>query len=130
LSVLRTKRVTQGRQHTYIKASGSEPSLASIRGNMTGGRIVSEDNNNNNDAAPRKGRGWHGDSEGHARAGRKGGTRVAQDRNHMSDIGRRGGTRVAENREHMADIGRRGGLKVSKDREHMAEIGRRGGESR
>lgn len=36
--------------------------------------------------------GWHGDSEGHARAGRLGGLVVSQDREHMRRIGRLGGT--------------------------------------
>jgi general stress protein YciG len=58
------------------------------------------------------GRGWHGDPEGHAAAGRK------------------GGQKVARNREHMAEIGRRGGEAVSRDRQHMAEIGRKGGQAR
>ncbi len=58
------------------------------------------------------GRGWHGDSEGHARAGRK------------------GGTAVSRNREHMAQIGSKGGKTVSSDREHMAQIGSRGGKAR
>src|SRR5690348_2976188 len=78
-----------------------------------------------NDTAPRNGerreddnrdqssgRGWHGDSEGHAAAGRK------------------GGQTVARNREHMATIGRKGGEAVSRDKRHMAEIGRRGGQAR
>ena len=76
------------------------------------------------------GRGWHGNPEGHAAAGRKGGRKVAQDREHMAEIGRRGGSKVAQNREHMAEIGRRGGSKVSQNREHMAAIGKRGGESK
>ncbi len=58
------------------------------------------------------GRGWHGDPEGHAAAGRK------------------GGQKVARNREHMAAIGRKGGEAVSRDRQHMAEIGRKGGQAR
>lgn len=58
------------------------------------------------------GRGWHGNSVGHAEAGRK------------------GGEAVARNREHMAAIGRKGGEAVSRDRRHMAEIGRRGGHAR
>src|SRR5439155_10936175 len=68
------------------------------------------------------GRGWHGDPEGHAAAGRKGGTKVSENRDHMAEIGRRGGTKVSQNREHMAEIGRRGGSKVAQDRQHMAEI--------
>jgi general stress protein YciG len=55
------------------------------------------------------GRGWHGDPEGHRRAGRKGGLKVSQNREHMAEIGRRGGRKVSTNRAHMARIGRRGG---------------------
>ena len=55
------------------------------------------------------GRGWHGDPEGHAAAGRKGGRKVSQDRNHMAEIGRRGGSKVAQDRQHMAEIGKKGG---------------------
>jgi uncharacterized protein len=45
--------------------------------------------------ATKKGRGWHGDPEGHARAGRKGG-RVSsgnfkKDPKRASEAGRRGG---------------------------------------
>ena len=58
------------------------------------------------------GRGWHGDPEGHA------------------DAGRKGGQTVSRNREHMAAIGRKGGQAVSKDRQHMAAIGRKGGQAR
>ena len=76
------------------------------------------------------GRGWHGDPEGHAAAGRKGGRKVSENRDHMAEIGRRGGAKVAQDRSHMAEIGRRGGAKVSQDRSHMAEIGKKGGESR
>lgn len=76
------------------------------------------------------GRGWHGDPEGHAAAGRKGGRKVSQNRQHMAEIGRRGGSKVAQDREHMAEIGKKGGSKVAQDRQHMAEIGKKGGESR
>ena len=55
------------------------------------------------------GRGWHGDPEGHAEAGRKGGQKVARDRDHMASIGRKGGNAVSRDREHMASIGRKGG---------------------
>ena len=55
------------------------------------------------------GRGWHGDPEGHAAAGRKGGKKVSGDREHMASIGRKGGESVSQNRQHMADIGRKGG---------------------
>jgi general stress protein YciG len=62
-------------------------------------------------ASGESGRGWHGDPEGHAQAGRKGGMKVSQDRSHMAEIGRRGGLEVSRDREHMAKIGRKGGSK-------------------
>ncbi len=55
------------------------------------------------------GRGWHGDSEGHARAGRKGGKAISSNREHMANIGSKGGKTVSSNREHMARIGSKGG---------------------
>lgn len=55
------------------------------------------------------GRGWHGDPEGHAEAGRKGGQTVSADKTHMAAIGRKGGEAVSKNRNHMAEIGRKGG---------------------
>ncbi len=55
------------------------------------------------------GRGWHGNSEGHAAAGKKGGETVAKDKKHMAEIGRKGGQAVSQDRNHMAEIGRRGG---------------------
>ena len=55
------------------------------------------------------GRGWHGNSEGHASAGRKGGQTVSRDRDHMAEIGRKGGQTVSRDRDHMAEIGRKGG---------------------
>lgn len=55
------------------------------------------------------GRGWHGNPEGHAEAGRKGGQKVAKDRDHMAAIGRKGGEAVSRDRQHMAEIGRKGG---------------------
>ena len=67
---------------------------------------VSQDNDADSNAG---GRGWHGDSEGHARAGRKGGTAVSRNREHMAQIGSKGGKTVSSNREHMAQIGSRGG---------------------
>jgi len=67
---------------------------------------VSQDNDAETAAG---GRGWHGDSEGHARAGRKGGTAVSRNREHMAQIGSKGGKTVSSNREHMAQIGSRGG---------------------
>jgi general stress protein YciG len=68
--------------------------------------------NSDSKARESSGRGWHGDPQGHADAGSKGGRSVSQ------------------NREHMANIGRKGGQAVSRDRRHMAEIGRKGGQAR
>jgi uncharacterized protein len=56
-----------------------------------------------------QGRGWRGDPEGHAAAGRKGGQVVSHDRDHMAAIGRKGGQTVSRDREHMAKIGAVGG---------------------
>ena len=61
-------------------------------------------------------RGWRGDSQGHASAGRQGGTIVSQNREHMSEIGRKGGATVSKNREHMVEIGRLGGNARGKKR--------------
>lgn len=79
--------------------------------------------------AHRPGRGWHGNPEGHAEAGRKGGSIVSQNRQHMAEIGSRGGKKVAQDRQHMAEIGRKGGSRVAQDRQHMADIGKKGGEN-
>ncbi len=74
------------------------------------------------------GRGWHGNPEGHAEAGRKGGQTVAQDREHMAKIGRRGGVAVSRDRQHMAQIGRKGG-QARKEGENGAEANGDGGSS-
>ncbi len=60
-------------------------------------------------------------------AGKKGGERVSENRDHMVAIGKKGGEAVSRDREWMARIGRRGGEVVSENREHMTEIGKRGG---
>lgn len=52
-----------------------------------------------------------------------------QGRMSREEAGRKGGERVSQDRQHMAQIGRKGGEKVSRDRRHMAEIGRKGGEA-
>ena len=39
-------------------------------------------------SAQKSGRGWHGNPEGHAQAGRKGGAKVGQDRDHMRQMAR------------------------------------------
>src|SRR5579871_6317370 len=95
-----------------------------------GGNTMAQTRTERTSSTQTRGRGWHGDPEGHASAGRKGGTKVSQDRHHMAEIGRRGGAKVSQDRDHMAQIGRKGGEKVSQDRHHMAEIGKKGGESR
>lgn len=63
-------------------------------------------------------------------AGKKGGAKIAEDRQHMADIGKKGGERISQNREYMAEIGRKGGKAVSADRDHMAKIGRKGGDKK
>lgn len=74
--------------------------------NNNGNTATLEPFDDNDDA---RGRGWHGNPEGHAEAGRKGGQTVSQNRAHMAAIGRKGGQSVSQNRNHMAEIGRRGG---------------------
>ena len=60
-----------------------------------------------------KGKGWHGDPEGHAAAGRKGGVKVSQNRAHMAAIGRKGGQvsggNFANNPQRAREAGRKGG---------------------
>ncbi len=76
------------------------------------GRSAKTESNNQislDDSDMTGGRGWHGNSEGHAAAGKKGGETVAKDKQHMAEIGRRGGQSVSRDRNHMAEIGRRGG---------------------
>lgn len=59
------------------------------------------------------GKGWHGDPEGHARAGRKGGKTVLAKRGegYFSEIGKKGGSAILKKhgREYLAEIGRKGG---------------------
>ncbi len=63
------------------------------------------------------GRGWHGDSAGHAEAGRKGGEKVAEERGpeFYSEIGRKGGEmspgKFEEGSERAREAGRKGGKK-------------------
>lgn len=58
-------------------------------------------------------KGWHGNPEGHAAAGRKGGTEVSKNREHMAEIGRKGGRssggNFARNPERAREAGRKGG---------------------
>jgi general stress protein YciG len=62
------------------------------------------------------GRGWHGDPQGHAEAGRKGGKRVSENKQHMAEIGRKGGIAASQDRAHMAEIGRKGGMQRGRAR--------------
>jgi len=61
-----------------------------------------------------KGKGWHGDPEGHAKAGRKGGKATAEkfDEVYFARIGRKGGkTTSQEHGKHFYQkIGRMGGM--------------------
>jgi general stress protein YciG len=62
-----------------------------------------------------RGRGWHGDPEGHAQAGKKGGRKVARERdsNFFSEIGRKGGQnspgKFEKGSERAREAGRKGG---------------------
>jgi len=47
----------------------------------------------------------------------------------VEEAGRKGGEKISQDREHMSEIGKKGGESVSRDREHMSEIGRKGGEN-
>ncbi|MCM8782700.1 MAG: hypothetical protein NC828_06625 [Candidatus Omnitrophica bacterium] len=67
-----------------------------------------------------KGRGWHGDPEGHAKAGRKGGQKLARERGSkfFSEIGRKGGRespgKFKEGSDRAREAGRKGGRARSK----------------
>lgn len=62
-----------------------------------------------------KGRGWHGDPEGHAKAGREGGEKVAEERGSefFSEIGKKGGEaspgKFEKGSERAREAGRKGG---------------------
>lgn len=64
------------------------------------------------------GRGWHGDSAGHAAAGRIGGQKspgnFAKDREKASRAGSNSGGNFAKNREKARDAGRIGGQRSSR----------------
>lgn len=68
----------------------------------------------------RRGRGWHGDPDGHARAGRKGGLTTAARKgpSFYSRIGRLGGkaspTKFEEGSQRARSAGKKGGKKSSK----------------
>lgn len=68
------------------------------------------------------GSGWYGNSEGHSRAGKIGGAKLAADREHMAELGRKGGATISQNREHMARIGRIGGTKSRKPKKEVVTI--------
>lgn len=69
-------------------------------------------------------------SEEARKAGKKGGLKVSENREHMRVIGRKGGSILGQDVAWMSAIGRAGGLKTSKNREHMAELGRKGAMTR
>jgi len=60
-----------------------------------------------------QGRGWHGDSAGHARAGRKGGRasggNFKHDRQKASQAAKKSGGNFANDRERAVLAGRKGG---------------------
>lgn len=64
-----------------------------------------------------------------AAAGRVGGKRVSEDREHMRRIGRAGGLKRARDKEGMRAAGKRGGEVVREryGRAHFQEAGRKGG---
>ena len=59
-------------------------------------------------AAQAQGKAHRFTSEEAREAGRKGGQKLSQDREHMRAIGKRGGAAVCADREHMAEIGKKG----------------------
>jgi len=68
------------------------------------------------DDEKQEGSGWHGDPEGHAEAGRKGGEATAQKGSEFySEIGKKGGEaspgKFEEGSERAREAGRKGGQK-------------------
>ncbi|MDE2026154.1 MAG: general stress protein [Patescibacteria group bacterium] len=72
----------------------------------------------------KKGRGWHGDGDGHKKAGRKGGLATARThgQDFYSSIGRKGGSvsggNFARNPQRAREAGRKGG-KARGEKEEM-----------
>lgn len=64
------------------------------------------------------------------RAAHERGTAHVFDADEARAAGKKGGTIVSQNREHMVEIGRRGGKAVSRDPAFMSEIGKPGGAAR
>lgn len=68
------------------------------------------------------GRGWHGDPEGHARAGKKGGDKVSQERGpeFYEEIGKKGGENSPGNFKNnpgrASEAGRKGGSSSNRNR--------------
>jgi general stress protein YciG len=82
--------------------------------------VMSEDQNRDCGLPePRLGKGWHGNSEGHAAAGRIGGK--SHSREHMAELGRKGGAVVARNKQHMVEIGRKGGLSKARNKNNATD---------
>lgn len=72
----------------------------------------------------KRGRGWHGDADGHKKAGRKGGLATARThgQDFYSSIGRKGGSvsggNFARNPQRAREAGRKGG-KARGEKEEM-----------
>ena len=100
-----TERKNNAQSASSASHQGNKKDLTSPRTARETAQTGEHEEDKNNST----GRGWHGDPEGHAAAGRKGGQKVARDRDHMASIGRKGGEAVSRDRQHMAEIGRKGG---------------------
>lgn len=81
-------------------------------------------------AAHEQGKAHQFTSEEAKAAGKKGGDRMAQNKEHMRRIGKIGGAKTSSDKEHMSRIGKKGGKAVSSNKDHMADIGRKGGAAR
>src|SRR5579862_1341547 len=102
---MRLEITTRSPSRVAANPSGEEHLMARRATNSAEQSIRVEETNMAIESADHdhvSGRGWHGDPEGHAAAGRKGGRKVSQNRDHMAEIGRRGGSKVSQDRSHMA----------------------------
>ncbi len=107
--------------HRAAKTEGARSVIAKMDSKLKTTKSRNERETASQEAEDNRGRGWHGDPERHADAGRKGGETVSQNRDHMAEIGRRGGQTVSQDRQHMAQIGRRGGQRRRKPDEEITE---------
>lgn len=78
----------------------------------------------NNGKNSSRGRGWHGDSAGHAKAGKAGGQATANshDETFYSTIGRKGGQRSPGNFKNDPERAREAGRKGGRSRGNRARI--------